>query len=95
MLITFFPWSVVAQRRISRSLRYTNQELIEPGFKSILLPFQSLGIVVLSTLPQFTQLYKFDEYLTIDSGESMQTNSLHAVIAAWMNGSREVELVPE
>ena len=36
----------------------------EPGFESPLLLFQSLGIFVLSTMPQFTQLY---EYLAVDS----------------------------
>ena len=30
----------------------------EPGFESPLLPFRRLGIFVLSTMPQLTQLYK-------------------------------------
>ena len=38
--------------------RMPDSQSREPRFKSPLLPFQSLGIFVLSAMPQFTQLYK-------------------------------------
>ena len=48
----------------------------EPGFESPLMLFQRLGISVLSTTPQFTQLN--NEYLAIDSAGNV-INSLRAL----------------
>ena len=42
---------------IKISVRMADSQSTEPGFESSLLPIRSLGNFVLSTMPQFTQLY--------------------------------------
>ena len=54
------------ERGIQLSGRIPDSQSRESGFESPLLPFRSLGIFVLFTTPQSTQLY--NEYLAIDSG---------------------------
>ena len=39
----------------SGRMRYSQSQLREPGFESLLIRFQSLGISVFSTMPEFTQ----------------------------------------
>ena len=78
--IKMFDRSIVAQ------LCNTRLSLKEPGFESTFLLFWGLGIFVLSTMSQFTQLY--NEYLAMDSGGDMWVNNPHAVIAAYLNASQ-------
>ena len=58
----------------------------DPGFESPLLPFQSLGIFVLSMRPQATK--HINEYLAIDSGGNVSGYSLR-VLAAWLECFQE------
>ena len=45
--------------------RMPNSQSSEPGFETSLLLFRRLGILVLSTIPQLTQMYKVG-YLAVD-----------------------------
>ena len=54
----------------------------EPEFESLLLPFQSLGIFVLSTVPQFIQYSMTDNWLWVVV-KMCERLSLCAIIAAW------------
>ena len=82
-----YMWSAVAQQST------------ETGFVSLLLPFRSLGIFVLSTMPQFTQLYKWVP------GDRHWCTDMLVVICEWIifarnccmarTLTREVELVSE
>ena len=64
--------------------RTRNQETL--GSNPSLLPIQSLGIFVLSMMPQFTQLY--NKYLAIDGSRNVSEYSLR-VIAAWLECFQE------
>ena len=58
--------------------RTPDSQLRDPGFESPLLPFQSLGLFILSMTPQFTQLYKWvPDY-------RMWVIILRTVIATWL-----------
>ena len=55
-LVTWWSCDVYSEIEYDR---LPDSQLREPGFESPLLPFQSLGIFVLSTTPQFPELNKW------------------------------------
>ncbi len=61
-LFVLFAFSAA---RWLRQLSMRESQSIDPGFESVLLLFQSLGISVLSTTPQFNQV--LNEHLAVDS----------------------------
>ena len=63
-----------------------HSQLREPWFESCAAALNLEQVH--STLLQFIQLY---EYLALGDGGYLCTNSIHALIAAWLNASREVE----
>ena len=90
-LFVLFAFSAA---RWLRQLSMRESQSIDPGFESVLLLFQSLGISVLSTTPQFNQV--LNEHLAVDS-VNMWMNGLRRVIATWLslNASQKSRLCVE